>query len=90
MAKNALEMFVEGVQAAVINSRDALRAVSNSPGAAPVHAAIRQGTDEIAQVLPAFPDSMRTVAESGQLFEPTQAIVTGEITGRQMNWSMDR
>jgi hypothetical protein len=69
---------------------DGARAVSNSPGAAPLHALVRQGADEIAQILPAFPDSMRTQPEAGQILEPTQAIVTKEITGRQMNFDMDR
>lgn len=69
---------VEGLVAA----RDTLRAVSDSRGAAPLHAMVRQGADELAQVLAAFPDSnVKPVSEVGQLFEPTQAIVTGQLTG---------
>jgi hypothetical protein len=69
---------------------DGARAISNSPGAAPLHALVRQGADEIAQILPAFPDSVRSVPESGQLLEPTQALVTKEITGRNLNFDMDK
>src|SRR5262245_21600332 len=51
---------------------DGLKAVSDSPGAAPIHAAVRQGADEFAQVLVAFPaNGIQPVAEQGQLFEPT-------------------
>jgi len=94
MAKNALQKVVEAVHAAAINTKDAVvdgaRAISNSPGAAPLHAIVRQGADEIAQILPAFPDSVKSVPESGQLLEPTQALVTKEITGRHLNFDMDR
>jgi hypothetical protein len=94
MATSALERFGEAVHAATVNTKDAIvdgaRAVSNSPGAAPLHALLRQGADEIAQVLPAFPESVKSVAESGQILEPTQALVTQEMTGRQMNFDMDR
>ncbi len=64
------------------------RAVSNSPGAALLHALVRQGAvDEIlTQILPAFPESVKSVPESGQILEPTQALVTQEMTGRQMNF----
>ncbi|HLN26913.1 MAG TPA: hypothetical protein VK395_04165 [Gemmataceae bacterium] len=94
MAQNALQKLVEAVHAAAINTKDAVvdgaRAISNSPGAAPLHAIVRQGADEIAQILPAFPDSVKSVPESGQLLEPTQALVTKEITGRHLNFDMDR
>ena len=46
---------------------------------APLWAAGRQGLKELAQVLPAFPDSMRPVEEPGTLGNPTQAMVTQEI-----------
>jgi hypothetical protein len=76
---------------AAVNARDALRDVSNHPGAAPLHAMVRQGADELAQVLAAFPDSnVRPQAEPGQIFEPTQALVTQQLTGRQMNYDLDR
>jgi len=71
--------------------RDVARAVSNSTGAAPLHAMVRQGADEIAQVLAAFPDSnVRPVAETGQLFEPTQQLVTEQLTGRKVDLRTDR
>lgn len=89
-----LREMAGAVHAAAVNTKDVIvdgaRAVSNSPGAAPLHAAVRQGADEIAQILPAFPDSVKPVPESGQLFEPTQAIVTQQMTGRQINLDMDR
>jgi hypothetical protein len=46
---------------------------------APLWAAARQGAKELAQVLPAFPDSVRPVEEPGTLGNPTQAMVTQEI-----------
>jgi hypothetical protein len=46
---------------------------------APLYAAMRQGAKEIAQVLPAFPESVRPVEEAGTLGNPTQAMVTQEI-----------
>ena len=46
---------------------------------APLWAALRQGADEVAQVLPAFPDSVRCVDEPGTLGSPTQAMVTEQI-----------
>ncbi len=59
------------------------RAISNSAGAAPLHAAVRQGADEISQILPAFPaQSVQPVAEPGQMLEPTQQQVTDEARGR--------
>jgi hypothetical protein len=94
MANSALQQFAEAMQAAAVNTKNAVvdgaRAVSNSPGAAPLHALMRQGADEIAQILPAFPDSVRSVPESGQILEPTQALVTKEITGKHLNFDMDR
>lgn len=76
---------------AAIKVKDVARAVSNSTGAAPLHAMVRQGADEIAQVLAAFPDSnVRPVAESGQLFEPTQQLVTEQLTGKKVDLRTDR
>jgi hypothetical protein len=46
---------------------------------APLYAALRQGAKELAQALPAFPESVRPVEESGTLGNPTQAMVTQEI-----------
>jgi hypothetical protein len=66
-----------------LNALDTARAISNSPGAAPLHAMVRQGADEIAQVLTAFPaHAVQPVAEQGQIFEPTPQLVTEQMTGK--------
>jgi hypothetical protein len=39
----------------------------------------RQGLKELAQVLPAFPDSVRPVEEAGMFGNPTPQIVTKEM-----------
>lgn len=63
-----IESLRDGVGRAVQSLRDA----SNSRGAAPLHAFIRQGVDEIGNnLLPAFPESPKPQPEMGQLFEPT-------------------
>jgi uncharacterized protein YgbK (DUF1537 family) len=46
---------------------------------APLYAALRQGSKEFAQVLPAFPDSVRTVEEAGTLGNPTPQMVTEQM-----------
>jgi len=46
---------------------------------APLYAALRQGSKEFAQLLPAFPDSVRPVEEPGTLGNPTQAMLTQDI-----------
>lgn len=67
------------------------RAVSDSHHLAPIHALIRQGADEIAQVLPAFPESnVRPQAELGQLFEITPGMATEQIKGHQPDLDLDR
>lgn len=48
---------------------------------APLWAAVRQGGKEFAQILPAFPESVRVVEEPGTLGNPTQYMVTEEIQG---------
>jgi hypothetical protein len=53
---------------------------SNRPAfSAPLYAGVRQGAKELAQILPAFPDSVRPVEEPATLGNPTSAIVTQEI-----------
>jgi hypothetical protein len=47
-------------------------------GEGAARAAFRQGHKEIAQILPAFPDSMRIVEEPGQLNNPTPLEVYSE------------
>jgi hypothetical protein len=72
---NILEKFVESA-----------RSVSNSHHCAALHAFVRQGTDEIAQALVAFPDSnIRPVDEPGQLFNPTMQEVFLNKTGRDLD-----
>jgi hypothetical protein len=46
---------------------------------APLWAAARQGSKEIAQVLPAFPESVRTVEEPGTMGNPTPQQVTEQM-----------
>lgn len=54
-----------------------------SPKIGEGHAAgmARQGLKELAQALPAFPDSVRPVEEPGVFGNPTQQIVTQEMGG---------
>lgn len=59
-------------------------------GSGALQAFLRQGAKELAQVLPALPDSVRVVEEPGTLGNPTPQMVTQEITGRQVNFDMDR
>lgn len=53
---------------------------ANRPSfSAPLYAALRQGSKEIAQnVLPAFPDSARPIEEPGTLGNPTPQMVTAQ------------
>lgn len=46
---------------------------------APLWASARQGAKELAQVLPAFPDSVRPVEEPGLMGNPTQQVVSEQI-----------
>jgi hypothetical protein len=46
---------------------------------APLYAAFRQGAKELAQVLPAFPESARCVEEPGTLGNPTMQMVTAQM-----------
>jgi hypothetical protein len=48
---------------------------------APLWAAFRQGAKELAQALPALPDSIRPVEEPGTLGNPTQQMVTEQSRG---------
>ncbi len=50
----------------------------------PLYAALRQGSKELAQALPALPTSVRPVEEAGTLANPTQQMVTeqsGTLSG---------
>lgn len=53
----------------------------NGPKIGEGHAAgmFRQGLKELAQALPAFPDSVRPVEEAGVFGNPTPQIVTQEM-----------
>lgn len=96
MAKqNTLEEFAEAMQAAAINAKDAVvqgaRDMSNSHHSAALHAFVRQGAREVAQVLQAFPDSnVRPVEEPGQIFNPTMQEVFLNKTGRELDIDMGR
>lgn len=48
---------------------------------APIYAWLRQGTKEVAQALPAFPNSIRPVEEVGMMGNPTQQMVTQQVKG---------
>jgi hypothetical protein len=67
------------------------RSISDSPHMGAIHAWIRQGADEIAQALPAFPDSnIRPQSELGQIFEVTQSQANEQIRGREPEMDLDR
>ncbi len=51
---------------------------------APVTAAFRQGLGELAQILPAFPDSVRAVETPGTIFNRTPQEVVAEKYGLEM------
>lgn len=55
---------------------------------APLYAALRQGAKELAQALPAFPESARIVEEPGTLGNPTPQQVTEQVVGEQGYQSM--
>jgi hypothetical protein len=83
--KLSLKDLVQEAHAAVVSSPVVAipRAVSNHTGAAPIHAAIRQGARELAPLLQAFPDSnVRATEEQGNIFSPTPQLVTQQITGK--------
>jgi hypothetical protein len=48
---------------------------------APLLAAARQGAKELAQILPAFPESVRVVEEPGAMGNPTPQMITEQIEG---------
>lgn len=78
-----VEKAVVAVSGAVQGVVQVAKAISDSPGAAPVHAYVRQGVDEATQVLPAFPSQgIQPVSEMGQLFEPTPAEADRQLVGK--------
>jgi hypothetical protein len=77
-----MSKVIEGLR----QMRDAARAVSNSPGAAPLHAAWRGGLKDLQDaVLPAFPDSQKAREEPGGIASPTPQMVTAQLTGRDID-----
>lgn len=53
---------------------------SNRPAfSSPLYAWLRQGLEETAKVLPAFPDSIQCVEEPGTLGNPTAQMVTEQM-----------
>lgn len=84
--KRLVESLREGASQAVQTARD----ISNSRGAAPIHALIRQGADELGNALVALPDSIRPQGEIGGLFEPTSQLVTENLTGNRPDYLSDR
>lgn len=80
----AFQDFLASARDVAGDAVQATRDISNSPHMAPIHALIRQGADEMAQVLPAFPDSnVRPQSEMGQMFEITPGMATEQIKGKQ-------
>lgn len=79
----ALQQIIQAGREVSAKAVETVRAVSDSPGAAPLHAFVRQGADEIGQALVAFPaNGIQPASEPGQLFEPTAQMVTEQLTGR--------
>ena len=65
---------------------EAIRSASNSPGAAPLHAAWRSGLKDLQDaVIPAFPDSLKPREEPGSIASPTPQLVTANITGQEID-----
>ena len=87
---SALQDFWKQAQEAAASTVKVMRDASNSHHAAALHAWVRQGADEIAQVLPAFPESVKSVPETGQIFEPTPQEVFLNKTGRELQIDMGR
>ncbi len=87
--------FLEATRDGAAHAIQAARDISDSKHMAPIHAMIRQGADEIAQVLPAFPSQgIQPVSEMGQLFEITPGMATEQIKGteppKEPEMDMDR
>lgn len=62
-----------------------VRAVSDSPHAAPLHAAWRGGLKDLQDaVMPAFPDAQKAREEPGGIASPTPQLVTAQLTGRDV------
>lgn len=63
-------------------------------GAGALAAAGRQGLKELAQIVPAFPDSVRAVEEPGQIGNPTPQEVfsskKGVTPGKTLDLDMDK
>ena len=69
---------------------DALRAVSNSPGAAVLHAEARRGLKDLQDaVLQAFPDSKLSRDEANTIANPTPYVATQERLGRELAPDVD-
>jgi hypothetical protein len=68
-----------------------IKDVSDSAGAAPIHAALRGGLKDLQDaILPAFPDSMKAREEPGSIASPTQQIVTQQMKDKSADFDMDR
>jgi hypothetical protein len=87
---SALKNYLQQAKEAAAPIVQKMRDVSNSHHAAPLHAFLRQGADEVAQILPAFPESVKTVAEAGALLEPTMQEIFLQKTGRELEIDMGR
>jgi hypothetical protein len=63
---------------------DVLRAVSNSPHTAVLHAEFRRGLKDLQDLTVAFPDSMKSRDEANTIANPTSYIATQERLGRDI------
>lgn len=65
---------------------ETIRAASDSPHLAAIHAEARRGLKDLQDVvLQPFPDSKQSRDEPGTIANPTQQLVTEEITGKESN-----
>lgn len=87
---SALSDFLASVRDSGSAVGHMVRDLSNSPGAAPLHAAWRGGLKDLQDALiPAFPESMKAREEPGSIASPTPQLVTESMTGRGMDIHKD-
>ena len=66
------------------------RSISNSAHMAPIHASVRSEVKFLQDnLIPAFPDSMRSGQEPGAALNPTSQMVTQEVTGQNVDAAKD-
>lgn len=87
MEKNALEKFVEAVQAAAVNTKDMVmdsNFMNGQKGLATLAGYGRGGLKDLQGVLVhAFPDSQRQNEALGMIASPTPQMVHESLTGKE-------